>query len=217
MSSCAFLMALLLVACQAVDPGLPPAQLVGLPWGQQPADRLCWSARQDVERGDPERALVQLATILAEEPRHVDANRLRQDLLRERGRRGRLLIEAQHAVQQRPDDGLAHYLLARIVEDPKAKLNGFARAIALAKDSIWPWLGYAHTLRNVDRARSLLIYERLFAATDQHPLVAVGCGVSADGRSRGDVAVPAADRSPGAASIHDGGPRHQYRQIVVHP
>ena len=82
LSSCAFLMALLLVACQAVDPGLPPAQLVGLPWGQQPADRLCWSARQDVERGDPERALVQLATIMAEEPRHVDANRLRQDLLR---------------------------------------------------------------------------------------------------------------------------------------
>ena len=167
------LMALLLVSCQAVDPGLPPARVAGLPWGEQPEDRLSWSARQDVERGEPERALVQLATILAERPRHVDANRLRQDLLRERGRRGRLLIEARQRVHDWPENGHSHYLLARILDDPKAKLAGFRRAARLAPGSLWPWLGLAHTLRSVDRARSLQIYERLFAAADQHPLVAV--------------------------------------------
>jgi len=173
LSSSTGLMALLLAGCQSVDPGLPPAHVTGLPWGEQPADRLAWSARQDVERGDPERALLQVATILQEEPRHVDANRLRQDLLRDRGRRGRLLIEAQKALHDRPNDGLAHYLLARIQDDPKAKLAGFARAAELSSESIWPWLGYAHTVRGVDRARSLAVYERLFAATEQHPLVAV--------------------------------------------
>lgn len=117
--------------------------------------------------------MVQLATILAEKPRHVDANRLRQDLLRERGRRGRLLIEAKQRVHDWPDDGHAHYLLARILDDPKAKLSGFRRAAQLSPGSMWPWLGLAHTLRSVDRARSLAIYERLFAAAEQHPLVAV--------------------------------------------
>ncbi len=173
LSSSTGLVALLLVSCQAVDPGLPPAQVTGLPWGAQPEDRLSWSARQDVERGKPERALVQVATILSKKPRHVDANRLRQDLLRERGRRGRLLIEAKQRVHDWPDDGHAHYLLARILDDPKAKLRGFQRAARLAPDSMWPWLGLAHTLRGVDRARSLAIYERLFAAAAQHPLVAV--------------------------------------------
>ncbi|MGK0304180.1 MAG: hypothetical protein ACI89X_005088, partial [Planctomycetota bacterium] len=173
LSSSTGLMALLLVSCQAVDPGLPPARVTGLPWGEQPEDRLSWSARQDVERGEPEDALVQLATILAEKPRHVDANRLRQDLLRGRGRRGRLLIEAKQRVHDWPDDGHAHYLLARILDDPGAKLAGFRRAALLAPGSMWPWLGLAHTLRSVDRARSLAIYERLFAAAEQHPLVAV--------------------------------------------
>lgn len=173
LSSSAGLVAFLLASCQTVDPGLPPAHVTGLPWGPQPADRLAWSARQEVERGDPERALVELATILAEQPRHVDANRLRQDLLRERGRRGRLWIEAHKAVHERPNDGLAHYLLARIVEDPRAKLRGFARAVELAPESVWPWLGYAHTLRTVDRPRALRIYRELFASSEQHPLVAV--------------------------------------------
>ena len=66
LSSSAGLVAFLLASCQTVDPGLPPAQVTGLPWGPQPADRLAWSARKQVERGDPERALVELATILAE-------------------------------------------------------------------------------------------------------------------------------------------------------
>ena len=38
---------------------------------------------------------------------------------------------------------------------------------------MWPWLGLAHTLRATDLPASLRIYEQLFAASAQHPLVAV--------------------------------------------
>lgn len=167
------LLAVLLASCQTIDPGLPPARVTALPWGDAPADRLSWSARQAVERGEPEKALLQLDSILAEQPRHVDAHRLRQDLLRQRGRRGRLLIEASKRVHDRPNDGLAHYLLARITDEPRAKLEGFQKAAQLRPDAVWPWLGLAHTMRRVDPARSLEIYQRLYAASDQHPLVGV--------------------------------------------
>lgn len=164
-----------LAACQVSGPrpGLPPERVGGLPWGEAPADRLVWSARQAVERGDPEAALVELDTVLRRQPRHVDAHRLRQDVLRQRGRRGLVLAEARAAAAERPDDGLACYLLARATDDRREKLRGFARAAELAPDAVWPWLGLAHTLRGVDLSRALEIYERLFAASSQHPLVAI--------------------------------------------
>lgn len=167
------LLAVLVASCQSLDPGLPPARVTALPWGDAPADRLSWSARQAVERGEPEQALLQLDSILAERPRHVDAHRLRQDLLRERGRRGRLLIEASKRVHDRPKDGLAHYLLARVTDDPGAKLQGFQKAAQLQPDAVWPWLGLAHTMRGVDPRRALEIYRRLYTASEQHPLVGV--------------------------------------------
>ena len=168
-------LALALAACHApaVRTGLPPEKVLGLPWGEAPADHLVWSARQAVERGEPEAALVELETVLRREPRHVDAHRLRQDVLRQRGRRGLVLAEAQAAVAARPDDGLACYLLARATDDQRAKLRGFARAAELSPDAVWPWLGLAHTLRPVDMPRALEVYERLFAASAQHPLVAI--------------------------------------------
>ncbi|MCK5944865.1 MAG: hypothetical protein KAI24_22950, partial [Planctomycetes bacterium] len=142
-SSCAGLLAILLAACHAVDPGLPPAAVRGMPWGEGPADRLAWTARQAVERGQSKQALVTAETILLQQPHHVDAHRLRQDVMRQRGRRGRLLAEARKRVTERPDDGHAHYLLARISEDPERKLAGFRRAAELAPESVWPWLGLA--------------------------------------------------------------------------
>jgi tetratricopeptide (TPR) repeat protein len=167
------LWAVLFASCQGVGRGLPPAKVTGLPWGDAPADQLAWAARQDVSRGNPERALIQLRTILAEEPRHVDANRLRQDVLRTRGRSGMLLVEARDAVRARPTDGLAHYLLGRVTSDPGEKLASFSRAAELSPESVWPWLGLAHTLRSVDQQRSLDVYEGLYAASQQHPLVGV--------------------------------------------
>ena len=207
LSSSVALVVLLLAACQIRDPGLPPARVGGLPWGEHPADRLAWSARQDVEHGKPQRALAQLATILAEQPDHVDANRLRQDLLRERGRRGRLLIEAEAAVRDRPSDGHAHYLLARILDNPEAKMAGFRRAAELSPGSLWPWLGLAHTMRAVDLPRSLQIYEQLFASAQQHPVVAIAYASALRSAQRWEQAASVYEsmrkdpRMPGVAEI----------------
>ncbi|HEB53342.1 MAG TPA: hypothetical protein ENI87_08825, partial [bacterium] len=167
---------------------MPPASVGNLPWGERPADRLCLSARQAVERGEPERALVQIATVLDREPDHVDANRLRQDVLRTRGRRGLLLTEARRRVRQRPADGIAHYLLARVTEDPAAKLRGFERAAELSPGSVWPWLGLAHTLRASDRGRAIAIYERLLSASGRHPLVAIAYAAALRGAERYEAA-----------------------------
>jgi hypothetical protein len=53
---------------------------------------------------------------------------------------------------------------------------------------VWPWLGLAHTLRGVDRERSLLIYERLYRASDQHPLVGVAYAAALRESDRVDAA-----------------------------
>ena len=167
------LLAATLGACRAPGPGAVPAEVSGLPWGTSPAGRIAWSARQAVERGDVSAGLEQCEALLAQDPGDVDARRLRQDVLRQRGRRGRLLQEARDAVAARPGDGHAHYLLARVTDDGRAKLAGFRRAAQLAPESVWPWLGLAHTLRTTDLPASLRIYAQLFAASGQHPLVAV--------------------------------------------
>ena len=145
-----------------------------------------------VERGEPAAASAAVAALLADFPHHVDAHRLRQDLLRQRGRRGLLLSEARAAVASRPRDGHAHYLLARITADRDQKLAGFRRAAALAPGSVWPWLGLAHTLRASDLSRAVEIYERLFDASEQHPLVGVAYAA----------ALREADRAAAAAKVY---------------
>ncbi|MCB9877055.1 MAG: hypothetical protein H6835_05570 [Planctomycetes bacterium] len=180
----ALLLASGLAACATSDPGLPPTKVTGLPWSDAPADRLALSARQAYERNEPRRALELVEQLLSQAPRHVDALRLRQDLLRERGRLGVLLDEAQRAVAAHPDDGLWHYLLARVEVDPAAKLAGFRRAAALAPDSLWPWLGLAHTLRTVEPERALEIYSRLLPASGRHPLVMIAFAAALRERGR---------------------------------
>ena len=181
-----------LVACRAPGPGLPPATVGDLPWGSAPAGRIAWSARQAVERGDVVEGLAQVEALLGQRPLDVDARRLRQDVLRQRGRRGLLVREARAAVEARPEDGLAHYLLARVTEDRAEKLAGFRRAARLAPAEVWPWLGLAHTLRASDLREALRVYERLFAASDQHPMVAVAYAS----------ALRQADRSDEAALVY---------------
>jgi Tfp pilus assembly protein PilF len=164
--------------------GLPPSQVRDLPWSDTPADRVAYAAREDIERGDPRAAIVKLDEVLAKEPNHVDARRLRQDVLRERGRRGLLFTEASDAVARNPGDANAWYLFGRVVRDPEQKLASFQRAAELAPASVWPWLGLAHTLRAKDNERALQIYERLFHATAFHPLVGIAfaAALREDGR-----------------------------------
>ncbi|MCU0865232.1 MAG: hypothetical protein MUC36_15715 [Planctomycetes bacterium] len=160
-------------ACSSFAAGLPPERVGELPWGEAAADRVALTARDLIERGEPKAALRELEAVLAEQPFHVDARRLRQDVLRERGRRGRLLHEAEQELLRAPDDAIAHYLFGRIVPDRGAKFAAFGRAAELAPASLWPWLGLAHTLRAVDAERALAVYERLHEASGRHPLVAV--------------------------------------------
>jgi hypothetical protein len=150
---------------------LPPARVRDLPWGDAPAEQVAFAARQRAERGDVAGALRELAVVLEAEPRYVDARRLRQDLLRERGRRGVLWHEAMGELARHRDDAQAHYLAGRIARDPERKLALFERGAELAPQSVWPWLGLAHTLRESQPQRALQIYDRLFHAAESHPVV----------------------------------------------
>jgi tetratricopeptide (TPR) repeat protein len=192
---------LFLAAGCAAGAGLPRRAPTDLPWGDRPADRLALAARAAADRGDVLPALAAIDEALALEPRHVDALRLRQDLLRERGRRGLLTVEAEKAVAARPGDADAHYLLGRIVEDPRRKRVCFERAAALAPDSVWPWLGLAHVLRSADRERAIAIYARLYELTDAHPLIAVNYASALRDARRFDAAVAVYERCRGDGRV----------------
>jgi tetratricopeptide (TPR) repeat protein len=155
-----------LVSCASPSRSEPPARFTELPWSSAPA----------VASGEPERGLAIVEAVLREHPRHVDGQRLRQDVLRQRGRRGLLLHEAQQAVARSENDPLAHYLLGRIAIGREAGQRSFQRAIEIAPDSLWPWLGAAHGWRSLDPPRAAATYERLYAATGAHPLVAIPYG-----------------------------------------
>ena len=163
----------LTVACALSAPGRPPSRVGDLPWQDTPEDRLVLQARGEFERGRPRAALDALQPVLTAAPGHVDAARLRQDILRDRGRRGLLLVEAQRRLAAAPDDARAHYLAGRLVLDRAQKITHFQRARELAPGSVWGWLGLAHAMRPTDPEQAVEIYERLYYATDRHPLVGV--------------------------------------------
>ena len=102
----------------------------------------------------------------------VEAERLRQDLLRQRGRLGALRAEAEARVAAQPDSGLARYLLGRIQPPGQARAT-FEEAARKSGGSVWPWLGLAFALRESDPQQAMAIYERLHAASDGMPTVAI--------------------------------------------
>lgn len=169
---------LIVAGCGTFSGPGPSRPLVDLPWGEAPTDRVALRARDLIDRGEPRAALDLVEAVLEEDPGHTDARRLRQDVLRERGRRGLLQREVAAALAKHPDDAAAWYLAGRIAPDRNEKLAQFRRAVELAPDSLWPWLGLAHTLRQVRPDESLAIYERLFVASSGHPLVAIAFGAS---------------------------------------
>ena len=172
--------AVFFAAC-ASSPDLPPSAVQGMPWrapgdvaaGADDVERHVLRARDLHERGDGRAAAALLAEILAKHPRHTEARRLRQDVLRERGRRGLLLAELEQALAAAPDDAIAHYLHGRVVLEPAQKLASFQRAVAADPESFWPWLGLAHSLRATDPERALRIYERLLHASGSHPIAGI--------------------------------------------
>ncbi|MFO1078750.1 MAG: hypothetical protein U1E73_13595 [Planctomycetota bacterium] len=169
----ALLVPALVAACVAAPFG--PSRVSSLPWSEAPADRAVLEARGLHERGDAEAAMRLVDTVLQKDPRHVDALRLRQDIARERGRKGLLLVEVERMLAAAPDDALAHYLHGRIGYTMDDKRQSFERAAALAPESLWPWLGLAYAQRQSDPERALQLYSRLLDVTDAHPLVAIPC------------------------------------------
>lgn len=170
-ASRAVVLAVMLSSACGSSPGLPPARVEGMPWTEAAADQAALQARSAIDRGELQEALALLERVLADSPGHVDARRLRQDVLRERGRRGLLVAEAERAVGSAPDDAIAHYLRGRVVLDPAEKRRCFDRAVALLPGSVWPWLGLAHALRDDQPEQAVHVYERLFQASGRHPLV----------------------------------------------
>lgn len=155
--------ALLLLAACGVSSTRLPSELCAAPGLETEADRAVAFARSRVERGDPTGALQAVATALALAPSHVDAQRVRQDLLRERGRRGLLAVEAQTRLENRSSDPAAHYLAGRLARPAAAQLPFFERALELDHRFYWGWLGLASAIRSADPGRSLAIYQRLHA------------------------------------------------------
>jgi len=178
------------VACRSYSAEGPPATLIDLPWSESPADRASLAARGLFERGQQKQALDMLEGVLAEHPRHADACRLRQDILRDRGRRGLLWYEAEQALEKDPNDGLYLYLFGRLVSDQDRKMQSFWLAAEVSPRLLWPWLGLAHTWRGPNPARSLATYEDLYAAAHNHPLVGIAYAAMLREREQYDAAIP---------------------------
>lgn len=128
---------------------------------------------------------------LRQETFAVEAERLRQDLLRQRGRLGLLRAEAEAKVAAVGATAEVQYLRARLLPPGASMVEAFERAASTDSQSLWPWLGLAFALRELDPEHSLAIYERLHAASEGHPAVAVAYAstLRATGRLREALAV----------------------------
>jgi tetratricopeptide (TPR) repeat protein len=138
-------------------------------------------AQASADRGEVRAALA----ILDAMPRGevVEAERLRQDLLRQRGRLGALREEARLAVEANPRSSASHYLLGRVQPTNQAR-ESFEAAIQLDPQSLWPWMGLAFSLRDEDFPRSLALYEAAYEASGRHHAVGVAYANALRGSSR---------------------------------
>lgn len=168
-----FLLFLLLPACASSLVAGLPSSLDDVPGVDDRRDPALREARTLFERGSEIEALAAAELVLLEAPDHVDALRLRQDILRQRGRIGLLLAETEERLRRAPGDALAHYLRGRLVSGTARKLQAFRRAADLAPRSFWGWLGVAFVLRTLDPQRAITIYTRLYELSGGHPTVAV--------------------------------------------
>ncbi len=142
------------------------------PWRGGDLDRVVIRARELVDRDDGPAALQLVDGVISSSPRHVDAHRVRQDVLRARGRLGIVLREAEQRVAAWKDDPYAWYLHGRVQRSDAGKRADFERVVSERPESFWGWLGLAFTLRTQDPARGLAVYQDLYERSDKHPLVA---------------------------------------------
>lgn len=118
-------------------------------------------ARDRYERGEPREALRVAEAVLAEDATQVLAHRLRQDILRERGRRGLLLREADERLAVDPGSPLALYLRGRLTPVGPDQVADFEHCTRRDPEFFWGWLGLGWSVRGVDPQRALAIFERM--------------------------------------------------------
>ena len=177
---------LMLVAGGCGSPGYVglPAGLDAIPGVGDPGGPELREGRAHYERGSLDEALDAANRVLAEAPDHVDAHRLRQDVMRRRGRVGLLFAEAEARLQHDPQSAIGHYLMGRLVAGSSRKLASFRRATSLAPRTFWGWLGTAFALRSLDLEQALRIYQRLYELSDRHQLAAVALASALRGAGR---------------------------------
>lgn len=129
-------------------------------------------ARQLVVRSQPTKALALLESILGEHPGHVDAERIRQDILRARGRFGLVLREAEDRLAGDPS-ARSMYLSGRVQSGAEEKQLAFKAAVDLEPEFFWGWFGLAFTLR-IDSPRAAgEIYKYLYEKTGHEERTAI--------------------------------------------
>jgi hypothetical protein len=164
-------------------------------------ERAVTQARAMNDRGLSTAALRELGPVLAAEHPPVEAMRLRQDILRMRGRTPLLRSEAEARLAKAPDDPIALYLHARVQAPGEPQTAMFRRAAEAGPDQLWPWLGLAFAMRQTEPESALEIYERLYQASGRYPAAAIGYAqlLRAMGKSKEALAVYEQLASSGAS------------------
>jgi tetratricopeptide (TPR) repeat protein len=160
--SCAacWLLSWLLAACASSNPLAVPAVLHSLP-GQGDQARALQAAQEQADRQRPAVALGMVEKLLAKYPHYVDAQRLRQNLLQERGRLGLVLHEAEQRLTTDPG-ARSFYLKGRVQGKNADKRQAFQAAVDLDPEFFWGWFGLAFTLRVDNPKASKDLYRHLY-------------------------------------------------------
>jgi tetratricopeptide (TPR) repeat protein len=131
--------------------------------------------QRDAGREDDSLRVVE--ELLARDPWLVPAHRLRQDLLRERGREGRLYHDYLRMTQQHPGRPEAWYLLGRMETRQARMAEQFERALEVAPHDFWGQFGKAWLLRKRGELRDAAErYEACLRARPEEPLCYLGLG-----------------------------------------
>lgn len=167
------LLLLLVAGCATIGAREIGGPVESVPDAHDPLDIGTWRARQLFEAGQERDALALVEDVLQRAPGHMDGQRVRQDILRRRGRMGRLLWESEQRLAAEAESADALYLAGRLALTDRDKRGWFTRAVNAAPRSFWAWLGMAFALRGTDPARAVAIYRWLYEASDEHPLAAI--------------------------------------------
>lgn len=155
-----WLLGWLLVACASSNPLKVPAKFHSVP-GQGDLAAALQAAQEQADRQRPRAALGMVEKLLSQNPHYVDAQRLRQNLLQERGRLGLVLHEAEQRVAAEPG-APALYLKGRVQGTNAGKRESFDAAVALDPEFFWGWFGLAFTLRAEKAKVAKDLYRHLY-------------------------------------------------------